>query len=192
MKSTEKWFQMSKEFFKNVGLNRDDRLLDFGCGAGNYSIAAAMYISKDGEIYALDKSRRSLQKLRKRSEERNLNNIEIIKKKVDSELPFENNYFDFVLLYDVIHSLKNRKNIYRDIHKILRDNGTLSIYPTHYRSKSLVRRVFGRDLNLDLDAIIREVEEQGFSLQKTLKKELIHSRSLVEGEILNFERMSSK
>ena len=44
-------------FFKDIGFQPGNRVLDFGCGKGNYTIPAAEVVKGNGLVYALDKDR---------------------------------------------------------------------------------------------------------------------------------------
>lgn len=190
MSAIEKWINgpSSSEFLRNIGLKNEDKLLDFGCGKGNYSISAAEFLSEKGKVYAVDKNKRALRKLNKRAKKRGLKNIETVNNKGKTSIPFEKSYFDFSLLYDVIHLFENRKKIYKELNRVLKKNGILSIYPKHYKSDSMIRGIFGRNLNKDLEEIIDEVKEENFSLDAKFQRNLIHNRSIEEGNILNFRK----
>lgn len=188
MKEPANWMEQdSADFFAELGLEANDRLLDFGCGSGHYSLAAANYLEQ-GQVYALDTSQRKLRKLTKRAETRGLDNIETLKTAGGSDLPFEQEEFDFVVAYDVIHLLEDRKEVYREFNRVLKTEGTVSIYPTHYQSDSVLRQVTGRHLDLDLNEIVEEVEAESFALQEMCELELIHGRSRVTGTILQFSK----
>lgn len=188
MKEPANWVEHdSARFFAELGLEASDQLLDFGCGSGSYSLAAASYLEQ-GQVYALDKSGRSLRKLSKGMKARELDNIKIVKTAGGSDLPFEQEKFDVILAYDVVHSLKDRKKVYGELRRVLKDQGTLSVYPTHYRSPSLLRQATGRYLDLTLEGIIAEVEAESFALQELRERELIHNRLQVPGTLLQFAK----
>ncbi len=39
-----------------IGMQKGQMVLDFGCGSGDYTIPAAKVVGKSGTIYAVDKS----------------------------------------------------------------------------------------------------------------------------------------
>jgi len=53
----------SETFLKDIGIKKDDVVLDFGCGNGYYTIPAAKVVKREGKVYAIDKYSGSLDKL---------------------------------------------------------------------------------------------------------------------------------
>ncbi|MBE9483077.1 MAG: hypothetical protein IMY88_05280, partial [Chloroflexi bacterium] len=56
MKSAiENWIEEAGEkFLKDIGIKRGQKVLDFGCGSGNYTIPAARIVGEQALVYALD------------------------------------------------------------------------------------------------------------------------------------------
>jgi len=179
----EMWIEKDGEdFLKVVGVKKGQIVLDFGCGEGHYSLPAAKVVGEKGRIFALDKDRKALNQLVKLIKKNNIKNIEIIKEK--SKTTLENNCADFILCYDVIHYLKDRKVIYHELYRVLRSKGILSLYPKHHRNDYPLMEL----AHMKLEDIIKEVEEAGFSFQNKFLKRLIHDDYYNEGYILNFRK----
>jgi len=52
------WLQKDGvQLLRNAGIFEGQTVLDFGCGAGNYTIPAAEIVGKKGKVYAVDKER---------------------------------------------------------------------------------------------------------------------------------------
>ena len=56
-KSTEK---VAEEALGKIGVQQGQKVLDFGCGSGNYTVPAAKIVGKEGIVYALDKDKNVL------------------------------------------------------------------------------------------------------------------------------------
>jgi len=98
----KKWIEKDGvEFLKNIGVDEGNVILDFGCGEGHYTIPAAKVVGKSGKVYALDKDRGVLNKLKQIVTEEKLKNIEIIQ--AETKIPLEDDFLDVALCYDVIH-----------------------------------------------------------------------------------------
>ena len=170
------------KFFKSIGMKKGHIVLDFGCGGGHYAIPAAKVGGDKGKIYAVDKDDQALDRLAQMMEENNIKNIEVIKE--ESKTSIITNSVDFILCYDVIHYLKDRMPLYQEFYRVLRPNGTFSLYPKHHKNDYPLMEL----AHMKLGEIVREVEEAGFSLQNKFLKTLIHDDYYNKGYILNFRK----
>jgi len=184
MKSDVKmWLKKDgEEFLKSIGIRKGQIILDFGCGEGHYAIPAAKVVGEKGKIYAIDRDEEVLDELVKLIKKNNIKNIEVEKK--ESNITLENNSIDFVLCYDVVHYLKNRKIIYNEFYRVLRPKGIFSLYPKHQKDDYPLMEL----AHMELRDIIKEVEEIGFSLRDKIFKTLIHDDYYNDGHILNFRK----
>ena len=184
MKSDVKtWLKKDGErFLKSIGIREGQVILDFGCGEGHYAIPAAKVVGEKGKIYAIDRDEEVLDELVQLIKKYNIKNIEVIKK--ESNITLENNSIDFVLCYDVVHYLKNRKIIYSEFYRVLRPEGIFSLYPKHHKNDYPLMEL----AHMKLEDIIKEVEEAGLSLQDKFLKRLIHDDYYNDGYILNFRK----
>ena len=173
----ENWLKEEGErFFKEIGIKKGYIILDFGCGQGNYAIPVAKIVGKEGKVYALDKDTDALNKLIQKIKSMKLENVEIIKTSGELKIPLRNEFLDVVLLYDVLHnyyfSLNERKKILKEIHRILKPDGLLSVYPKH----------------IELEEIKKEIERENFYGVGKFFKRLIHDGRFADGYILNFKK----
>jgi len=165
-----------KVFFKDIGMRKNQFILDFGCGRGNYTIPAALTVGKSGRIYAIDKNRDKLDYLRQRIEKYRLHNIEVLLVKERDKLPFPNELLDIVLLYDVIHLIRNRETLLSEIYRVLKPYGILSVYPKHHL----------KDMKMNIEEVRINIESVGFTFNVKLLKLLMHDNQLEKGYVLNF------
>ncbi len=179
----EKWLEGDGErFLRSLGIRKGKKVLDFGCGEGYYTIPAANIVGVKGKIYALDKDKEPLDKLRRLMESYKMKNIEILKN--ESKTFLEKDSLDFVLCYDAIHYLKHRKIVYNEIHRVLKPMGIFSLYPKHHKHDHPLMEL----AHVELKEIIKEIEEAGFFLINKAYKKLIHSNSYNYGYIFNFRK----
>jgi ubiquinone/menaquinone biosynthesis C-methylase UbiE len=171
MKSVEGGFDMErkkwnewlrshvKEVLPEIGIKKNQTILDFGCGAGLYTIPAAKLVGRKGKVYALDKDAGALERLKESARNGGLGNVETILSS-DMNTGLEKETADVVLLYDVLHLIKDRKELFVEIYRVLKPNGIASIYPMH----------------VEKDEVLRQMRESRFSLKS----------EEFEGNILNF------
>jgi len=179
----DKWISYTgKKFFSDIGMKKDQFVIDFGCAHGTYSIPASLIVGKKGRVYAVDKNQESLNKLINKINEKELKNIEIIKVKDKLKIPLSEKSVDIVLLYDVLHLVENRKNLYNEINRILKHNGIVSVFPKHHQTY----------MNMTLEEVKDEIESIGFDFNGKSLKTLMHNDHLEKGYILFFKKQSYK
>lgn len=125
-----------KKALRKVKITPMNRVLDFGCGTGSYSIAAAEMVGKTGRVYALDVSPLALQRTKSIASKRKLTNIETIQSNCRTGL--ENNEIDVVLLYDTFHDLTDPDGVLQEIHRVLKPEGILSFSDHHMKEEQVV------------------------------------------------------
>lgn len=184
-KTVDNWMKVDgQRFLSGLGVRKGQTVLDFGCGEGHYTIPASKLVGRDGRVYALDKNVDVLDKLKDRIAQTSIKNIELING--HSQIPLKENSVDVVLCYDVIHFMKidERKLIYDQICRILRDSGFFSIYPKHHKKNYPLMEL----ANVELGDIIKETEDSGFILERKFRGKLLHDDCYDEGHILNFKK----
>ena len=173
------WLEEGGEvFLKKVGIKKDDIVLDFGCGTGNYTIPAAKIVGKKGKVYALDKDERVLSRVFPKAEISGLQNIETVKTSGELKVDLRDASVNIVLLYDVLHShsfpkADDRMELLKELHRVLEPDGLLSVYPMHR----------------DLSEVKEEIENANFYLESEYSATLLgFSGVLTNGQILNFKK----
>ncbi|MBL7198419.1 MAG: class I SAM-dependent methyltransferase [Candidatus Omnitrophica bacterium] len=181
----KKWIEKDGEkFIKSIGIKKGQTVLDFGCGEGHYTVPVARVVGEKGKAYALDKDKQALDKLMQLAKERDINNIEFINK--NSKAPLEDNSIDVVLCYDVIHygNRKERRIIYNEVYRVLKKKGLFSVYPKHHKEDYPLMEL----ADVNLEKVIKEIEELGFVLEYKFLKRLLHDKYYNDGYVLNFRR----
>ena len=181
----KKWLEKDGErFIKDIGIKKGQTVLDFGSGEGHCTIPVARVVGEKGRVYALDKDRQALDKLRRLAKEKDMKNIEPINK--NSKAPLEDNSVDVVLCYDVIHygNRKERRIIYNEVYRVLKKKGLFSVYPKHHKEDYPLMEL----ADVNLEKVIKEIEELGFVLEYKFLKRLLHDKYYNDGYVLNFRR----
>ena len=183
-KEIEKWEEKrGVEFLRKVGIKPSQTVLDFGCGSGAYTIPAAKIVGRKGLVYALDKDKNSLNKLRKKATKQKLENIVLIESDGSLEIDLEDNSIDVVLAYDILHLVSDRKKLYKEFYRILKHEGLFSVYPKHNK---LDEPGWGFQ-NMTPQDIKEEIESCGFSFTEKYCDVLSHDETLNQGCVLNFK-----
>jgi cyclopropane fatty-acyl-phospholipid synthase-like methyltransferase len=180
----ENWLsEKAQVFLENIGVREGMRVLDYGCGVGHYTIPLAKMVG-EGKVYAMDEDEEALRELMQTVESEGLTNVVPMKTSGDLRLHLGGECVDLVLLYDILHfmDLKGRRNLYGEVHSVLKNDGVLSVYPKHHKSDHPLWNL----KDMDISAIIEEIEGAGFSLQTKARQQLMHNDNCDEGLVLNF------
>ncbi len=129
-----------EEVLPEIGIKENQTILDFGCGAGLYTVPAAKLVGRKGRVYALDKNAEALEMLKESIRNGGLGNVETILSS-DLNTGMEKEMADVVLLYDVIHLIEDRKELFVEIYRILKPDGIVSIYPMHVEKDEVLRQM---------------------------------------------------
>ena len=113
------------------------KVLDFGCGLGFNTIPAAKIVGSIGTIFALDNNTEAIGIVKNKIEKYKLNNIETILSDCNTRLG--DNTIDIVLLHNVFPMIVNKKDVLKEIHRVLKIKGKLS-----YKS-GLGSRIMGKN-----------------------------------------------
>ena len=174
----EKWLETKGEIvLREIGIKEGMRILDFGCGSGVYTIIISKIVGINGEVYALDNDEDSLNELSNKLKSSKIKNVKIIKGSKQIAIPFEKDYFDFFLLYDVFHLLENnnRDTILREAYRVLKKDGILSYHATHIGS-----------YDINLEKVQQQIIMHGFRIKEEFRKPMFHWSRIEEGLVFNY------
>lgn len=129
---------------QRAGIQPGMRVLDAGCGPGRMSVPLAAYLGQDGRLVALDIQEGMLDRLRRRLEKRNLDNVELIQGGLGFGLAGTER-FDRALLITVLGEIPDQSAALAELHRALVPGGILSVTEVlpdpHYQRLAKVRRL---------------------------------------------------
>lgn len=120
-------FKIFRDIEKEINfsvLKSGYKVLDFGCGLGFNTIPASKIVGHEGKIFALDNNKKAIGIVRKKIENRKLKNIGTILSDCDTSLG--DNTIDIVFLHNTFPMIKNKKDVLKEIHRVLKNKGKLS------------------------------------------------------------------
>ncbi len=156
-------------------------VLDIGCGPGFFTIPIAQMVGENGKVIAADLQEGMLQKVRKKITGTELEKRIALHKCGEKELGI-NEKVDFILLFYMLHEVPDKKDFFRKLSKVLKEDGIIFIVepPFHVSEKGF-------------EQSIKDADEEGFIcierpkmfLDKAmiLKKKMKMIRKLAEKEI---------
>ncbi len=137
------WLQPPRRKLEEAGLRPGWRVLDFGCGIGSYSIAAARAVGEAGVVHAADIEPGMVERTRRLAASSGLSNVTAIL--TDCATGLEDRSVDAVLLYDVFHALEQPDLVLKELARVMKPNGILSFSDHHLKDKQVVPGVTAVD-----------------------------------------------
>ena len=130
------FFSPRQNILKEVGIKTGFQVLDYGCGPGGYIVPLTKLVGKSGKIYALDANQLAIKSVKKMIIKKHLSNIETIHSDCKTGLP--DNSVEVILLYDTFHDLKHPNDVLKELHRVLKAHGILSVSDHHLKESELV------------------------------------------------------
>jgi ubiquinone/menaquinone biosynthesis C-methylase UbiE len=125
-------------------IKEGDIVLDYGCGPGSYTLAAAEIVGDTGKIYAADIHPLAIDEVKERAKKKGLKNIQTIL--TDCETNLDDNSIDLVLLLDIYHDLSDPEIILRELHRVLKKEGWLTFDDHHLKEKEIINKITNNNL----------------------------------------------
>jgi len=109
-----------------AGLENGQRVLEVGCGPGFFTTPAAKIVDKTGYVYAVDINPAAVEHVRRKVEQEGLRNVRVeLADAAETGLASES--IDMVFLFGVMLSFSDVSKVMREMHRVLRKNGILSV-----------------------------------------------------------------
>lgn len=176
--------QAAEKLLRQIGMCEGDKVLDFGCGTGSYTIPAARIVGEQGLVYALDKNAAKLDQLMYQAELADLKNIIRMETHGEVETNFDSTSIDVILLYDVLNCFwfpeqNGRQQLLAELSRILKSRGMLSLLPMHLEAH----------YSPNFKQVENELIEAGFHFRdKYTRPIVVHNKRIWNGEIFNFSK----
>lgn len=119
--------QLCEHLFKRFDMKKGDKLLDIGCGRGDF---ARGFKNLGLQVFGIDREIGDLEMLK---------GIEV--KSLDFEkdsFPFNSETFDFVFSKSVIEHLWNPEHFIKECYRILKPKGTIVVMTPDWQSQRLI------------------------------------------------------
>ncbi|MCP4536838.1 MAG: class I SAM-dependent methyltransferase [Chloroflexi bacterium] len=128
-----------REILNEANVKLGFQVLDYGCGPGGHITDATEMVGESGKVYALDIHPLALQRIQNIARKKRLTNVETIRSNCQTGLP--DCSLDVVLLYDIFHMVDDPLALLTELHRILKQDGTLSFSDHHMREDEIIAGV---------------------------------------------------
>lgn len=120
------------ETLVRLGFKKTDVMADIGCGAGYFTIPAALFIDSDTDacsnacIFALDTSGDMLAEVTEKALDLGLKNIKCFKTS-EYDLKIQDSCVDFAIICNVLHEIEDKPRFLAEVLRIMKPGATLAI-----------------------------------------------------------------
>jgi ubiquinone/menaquinone biosynthesis C-methylase UbiE len=177
----ERWFSVDgAAAMRALGIEAGWRVLDFGCGPGRFAVPLGQVVGEGGEVIAADKKILSVHRLRKAAERwcpagkltiERRDAMEVLAGLGDASL-------DGVLLFDVLHHVRDLSALGGELARALRDGGLAIVYPSEGPHPGRV----------DMAEVTRRLGEHSFAPAGEHRLRLPHAGHMTEDTVYVFRR----
>ena len=106
-------------------------VLDFGCGAGTYTIPAAQAVGAAGRVYAVDIKPSALNRMERKAARAGVRNVVRVDAAPGDGVPLARDTVDCMLVIDVLQKIADKAGVLQEAYRVLRPGGVLLIFPMH-------------------------------------------------------------
>jgi ubiquinone/menaquinone biosynthesis C-methylase UbiE len=122
-------------------------VLDYGCGPGSYTIAAAQLVGSSGKVYAADCNPLAINEVIRTANKKGVTNIHTLL--TDSITGLSDDSVDVVLLIYVLHEFKNPHLIVSELDRILKPRGVLVVKENKLENDKVISVISQASRNLN-------------------------------------------
>jgi ubiquinone/menaquinone biosynthesis C-methylase UbiE len=146
------------------------------------NMVPAAVVGKTGRVYAADKEKEALRKIKRRARRAEVENLRAVHMPDGRRIPVPKGSVDLVLLYDILHGgyfpeAAQRVRLLRRLRRTLKPGGVLACHLTHVRQFGLTYR-----------RLLAEFRSAGFVLERESRRTLVHDEQLVRGRVFRFRK----
>lgn len=172
MNGQENRFLSPRHIIEQSGIGAGMQVADFGCGQGDFSLAAAKLVGEDGKVSAIDIQDPALSSVRSKARIEGMLNIDLVKGNV--EVPGASGCADAsqdaVLLTNLLFQTEKRAEILREAFRVLKPGG-IAIFVDWKKEAPLGPM---RNLRMEKTDAEQLIAKEGFIVQRNIEAGAFH------------------
>jgi ubiquinone/menaquinone biosynthesis C-methylase UbiE len=132
-------FMPPAKMLAEVEINPGNKVLDYGCGPGAFTIMIAEKVGQSGIVYALDIQPLAIKAVEHKALKKSFTNIKTILSNCSTSL--SDNSLDLVIFFDVFHKLNNQEEVLIELHRVLKSDATMYFSDHHMKEVEILKRL---------------------------------------------------
>jgi len=115
-------------------------IVDFGCGPGSFVEYASRLVGNSGMVYAVDIHPLAIKEIKKKVERNGLENVIPV---LSTGYPVDigDHSVDVIYALDMFHHIQDAGGFLKELHRLLKPNGTLFIESGHQRMDNAKKKI---------------------------------------------------
>ncbi|MBI5913617.1 class I SAM-dependent methyltransferase [Candidatus Azambacteria bacterium] len=165
-------FLSPRHIIEQSGIGAGMQVADFGCGQGDFSLAAAKLVGPEGKVYAIDIQDSALSSVRSKARIEGELNIDLVKGNV--EVPGASGRADAscdaVILTNLLFQTEKRAEILREASRVLKPGG-IAVFVDWKKEAPLGPM---RTLRMEKEAAEQLIAHEGFAFERGIEAGAFH------------------
>jgi len=146
---------------KNSFIKKGDKVAEFGCGGGYFTVLLANQVKEIGKVYAIDILEETIKENKELVELYDITNVEYLTSDVKN-LPYEDNYFDLVFISNILFQNEGYDKILESALRIVKERGFIVIVEPNKK----LPFIYGQPVSLDVIKTFFEVKNTKIVFKK--------------------------
>lgn len=161
-------FLNPQQILKNISLTESMVACDFGCGSGGWVIPLAKEL-KSGIVYGVDILEDAISALSGKASAEKLFNIKTIVGNVEKGIKMPDNYFDLVLMTNLLFQVDDKYGVLTEAKRVLKNNGIVLIVDWEIDAP-----IGSREGRVSAEEVKEMAKRVGFAEEKVFKAGNFH------------------
>lgn len=161
----------------DMGIKESNKVVDFGCGPGRYTIPLSQVVGNNGKVFAVERTTEIVETLKKRVKKfGNKDLIEILNTKDILIESICTDSADALLLFDMLQYVDKKEEFLKSVVRVLHPTGTLYVYPAAIPHPGSV----------DMEQVASILKNLGMTNAAKREYHMMHNKFMVDDHIYSF------
>lgn len=139
--SFKRHIKWRKDVMNRMQVQQGSKALDVCCGTGDWSFSLSEAVGITGQVIGLDFSENMLSIAKKRNEDANYSNLSFQHGNA-MELPFEDNYFDYVTIGFGLRNVPDYMQVLKEMYRVVKPGGKVVCLETSHPTLPVYKQLY--------------------------------------------------